>query len=257
MRNLLVARQCEWINSEDEMLAADESNLKTLYRIGGAAPLLALVFYLGEFLLIPWERYPGSPEEWFALFQRSKLLGLFYLNAPDIFSIALLGIMFLALYAALRRVNLSWMTVSANVGLLGVGVFIAPRVATLSLLTLSDRYAAAGEIARARLLAAGEALGALGIATPQTIGFLFMAIGVLIISVVMLQSKRFSRITAWLGIGASLVTFADHVSVILAPTLATPLMIAGGLFWIPWWVAIAFGLFRLARLAGATAQEVL
>jgi hypothetical protein len=221
---------------------------QTLYRIGGAAPLITIAFYLSEFLLIPWEQYPTSTEAWFALFQRSKWLGLLYLNALDIFSIALLGVMFLALYIALRRSDESRMAVAAFFGFLGVTTFVVPRVAMLSMLQLSDRYVAATTAAeQARILAAGETLGALGTPTPQTIGFLFMAIGVLIMSLVMLRNGRFPKITAYRGIIASLFTFADHISLIGLPALATPLMIASGLFWIPWWALISWGLFRIAR----------
>jgi hypothetical protein len=118
----------------------------------------------------------------------------------------------------------------------------------LSILPLSDRFTAAGELERTRLLAAGETLGALGTATPQTIGFLFMAIAVLILSLVMLREGRlFNKFIAWFGILASLFTFADHFSLILFPALATPLMIASGLFWIPWWLMIGLALFRLAK----------
>jgi hypothetical protein len=81
----------------------------------------------------------------------------------------------------------AYMLITTFSALLGVAVFIVPRVAMLSLLSLSDRYTgAATEAERARILAAGETLGALGTPTPQTTGFLFMAIAVLIISVVML-----------------------------------------------------------------------
>lgn len=234
----------------------DSSKLNTLYRIGGAAPLLTLVFYLSELLFIPWEQYPATTEDWFALFQYSKLLGLFYLNALDIFSIALLGVMFLALYVALQRANRSWMIVATYFGVLGVGVFIVPRVAMLSILTLSDQYTTAPEIERARLLIAGETLGALGTATPQTIGFLFMAIAVFILSIVMLKEGHlFKNVIAWLGILASLLTFADHVCVILAPALATALMIASGLFWIPWWIMIGIGLFRMANKQSNEGKE--
>lgn len=235
---------------QDIESARPATNLKNLYLVGGAAPLVTLVFYLSEFIFIRWDQYPASTEAWFLLLQRSKLLGLFYLNALDIFSIALLGIMFLALYMALKPTYPAAMLVAAFFGVLGVGVFVTPRVAMLSLLPLSDQYAVATSAARqAQLLAAGEALGALGTATPQTIGFLFMAVGVLIISVVMLQGRLFSKITAWWGILASLCTLADHISLILAPGLVTALMIASGLFWIPWWVMIGLGLFRLARLS--------
>jgi hypothetical protein len=115
-------------------------------------------------------------------------------------------------------------------------------------MTLSDQYAlATTEAERARLLAAGETLGALGTATPQTVGFFFMSIGVLIISIVMLQGNAFNKVTAWFGILASLLTFADDISIVLAPALSTPLMIASGLFWIPWWAMIGVGLLHLAK----------
>jgi hypothetical protein len=236
------------LGSQGGRETAVSSPWRTLYRVGGAAPLITIAFYLSEFILIPWERYPTSTEEWFALFQRSKWLGLLYLNAIDIFSVALLGVMFLALYVALRSSHESWMAVAAFFGFLGTAAFIVPRVAMLSMLQLSDRYAiATTEVERARILAAGETLGALGTPTPQTMGFLFMAIGVLIISLVMLRNGRFHKITAYFGIAASLFTFADHISVIGIPALATPLMILSGLFWIPWWVMIGWGLFRLAN----------
>ena len=225
------------------------ANWKNLYRIGGVAPLLTLAFYVSEYMLISWERYPATTEDWFLLFHRNKLLGLFYLNALDIFSIALLGVMFLALYVALRNMNETYMAVAAFFAFLGVGVFIVPRVAMLSLLPLSDRYTlATTEAERVPLLAAGETLGVLGIPTPQTVGFLFMSVGVLIISIVMLQGKAFDKVTAWFGILASIFTFADQISVILLPAVATPLMIFSGLFWIPWWIMISRGLFKLTRL---------
>lgn len=229
-------------------MTGTNSNQKTLFCIGGIAPMLTLVFYVSEFAFIRWDEYPTSTEGWFLLFQKSKLLGLFYLNALDILSITLLGVMFLALYAALRKTIESVITVATFFSLLGVVAFVVPRIAMLSLMTLSDQYAiATTEAVRMRLLAAGEALGSLGTATPQTAGFFFMSIGVLIISVVMLQGKTFNKVPAWFGIMASLVTFMDDISIVLAPTLSKPLMIASGLFWLPWWVMMGIGLLRLAN----------
>ena len=228
-----------------------DSEWKTLYKVGGVAPLITLAFYLSEmFIMIFGEPYPTTTEDWFLLFQRSKLLGLFYLNAPDIFSIALLGVMFLALYIALRRVNASCMAIAALFALIGVVVFIVPRVATLSAASLSDQYAAAAtEAQRGQILAAGEALNALGVPTPQTTGFLFMAVAVLIISVVMLRSEYFGKATAIVGILASLLTFADDTSLVLAPSLAGMLMPISGVVWILWWLLISRGLFRLGKAA--------
>jgi len=39
----------------------------------------------------------------------------------------------------------------------------------------------------------------------------------------------------------------DDISIALAPTLSVSLMIASGLFWIPWWLMIGIELWRQSR----------
>jgi hypothetical protein len=231
----------------------ENSAWKTLYRIGGIAPLVALGFYLVQiFILIFGEPFPSTAEGWFSLLQRSKPLGLLYLNALDIFSIAFLGTMFLALYIVLRRVHESYMAIAAFFAFLGTSVFVAPRVAMLSLLPLSDQYAAAATDAqRSQILSAAQALGSLGMPTPQTIGFLFMAIAVIIISAVMLRSNIFGKATAFAGILASVITFADDLSMVIAPSMAAVLMPVSGLLWILWWILISR---RLLKLGSGTSE---
>jgi hypothetical protein len=226
-----------------------DSDWKNLYKAGGLAPLITLTFYLIQILAMVFgEPFPTTITDWFSLFQRNKVLGLLYLNALDIFSIAILGVMFLALYVALRRVNESFMSIAALLAFIGIAVFIAPRVAMLSVLPLSDQYAAATtEAQRATLLAAGEALNALGTATPETIGFLFMAVAGLIISLVILRGETFGKTTAYVGLLAGGVTFANHISVVMAPSIADILMPVNGLLWLVWWIMISRRLFQLGK----------
>ena len=228
-------------DTDDESV---DSGWKSLYRVGGTAPLIALVFYVTQMLVMLFgEPLPATMTDWFSLFQRNRILGLLYLNALDVLSIALLGTMFLAL----RRVNESYMAIATYFAFVGVAVFVAPRVAMLSVLPLSDRYVAATtEAQRAMFLAAGETLNALGTATPQTVGFLFMAVAGLIISVVILRSETFGRATAYVGIVAGAVTFANDISVVIAPSIAGILMPINGLLWLIWWIIISRELFRLA-----------
>lgn len=232
---------------------ATSESWRNLYRIGGAAPLIALAFYLSQLLLlIPGETYPATPQGWFELFQRSKLLGLFVLNALDIVSIALLGTMFLALYIALREVNPSPVTIAAFFAFLGIAVFVSTRAQLVSAtLSLSDQYAAATtEAQRAQLVAAGWATYAPIRVTHETIGFLFIAVAGLILSVVMLQSEAFDKVTAYVGIVAALFTVANDVSVVIAPSLATGLMPINGLLWTAWWLLVSRSLFKLAKDVG-------
>jgi hypothetical protein len=221
----------------------------TLYRAGAIAPLVALICYLSQFLILAFfPPFPTDIEGWFTLFQHSKLLGLWYLNALDILSIALLGTLFLALYKALKDASPSWMVIALYLALLGVVVFVVPRALTLSVAVLSDRYAAAtNEAQRTLFLAAGEALSSLITATPQTLGFLFMAAAGLIVSAINLRSLVFGRAASYLGIAAFVVALANYVTWLLVPSVTGFLAPINGLLWLVWWLMMSFGLVKLAR----------
>ena len=236
-----------------------DAQWKTLYRAGAVAPLIALAFYLIEFsiLIFGKDPYPTTVEDWYAIFQRSKLLGLWYLNALDIISFVLLGIMFLALYIALRRVRPSWMLIALYLAMLGVTVFIVPRVLHLALAPLSDMHAAATtEAQRATYLAAGEALSQVSSATPQTLGFLLMALAGLIISVVVLRnnvkSHPFGKAVAYVGIAGFVVALANYITRLLAFDVAPMLMPINGLLGFAWWIMISVGLFKLVKTASSS-----
>lgn len=232
---------------------------RTLYRAGAVAPLIALALYFSQFIIMALgEPFPATAVEWFALFQRNKLLGLWYLNALDIISFTLVGIMFLALYAALRHVSPSWMLIAVYVALLGVVVFVVPRVLTLSMLPLSDLHAAAPtEAEKATYLAAGETLSNVTTATPQTIGFQLTAVAGLIVSAVILPSQNFAgsvtlgRAAGILGIVGFCVALANYVCRIVAPPIAAILMPINGFLWLVWWLTMSIGLFRQSRCASS------
>lgn len=233
----------------------EDTKWRTLYQAGAVAPLIALILYSSQFVLLAFgEPFPATIEEWFTLFQRSKLLGLWYLNALDIVSFALLGILFLALYVALRRLRPAWMLIVLYFALLGVVVFIIPRVLTLSMVTFSDLHAAATiEAQRTVYLTAGEILSQVSTATPQTLGFLFMALAGLIISAVILRSHAFGqapvfgKAAGYVGIVGFVVALANYVSWIITPSIAAILMPINGLLWLLWWLMMSVGLFRLAK----------
>jgi hypothetical protein len=227
----------------------ENAKWKTLYQAGALAPLIALALYSSQFIILIFgDPFPTTIEGWYALFQRNKLLGLWYLNALDIVSWALLGIMFLALYVALRRVRPSWMLIAVYFALLGVVVFIVPRVLQVSVVTFSDLHATATtEAQRTMYLTAGETLSHVSTATPQTLGFLFMAVAGLIISVVILRSQSFGKAAGYVGIVGFVLALANYISWIIAPSIAAVLMPVNSLLWLIWWLMMSVGLFRLAK----------
>ena len=228
---------------------------KGLYRVGGAAILIAVLLFRrnfgAEITLFSEYTVPDTAINWFTLLQSNKLLGLAYFEIFDIINYALVGLMFLALYGALRRANQSAMVIATAFGFVGIAVYFASNQ-VFSMLTLSDRYAAATTDAqRSMFLAAGEAL--LAIYNPGAIYqgagiylslFLVLLAG-LIISIVMLRSSIFSKATAYVGILANGFGLGYFIALAFAPAiLALPPVISAP-FRLIWYILIARRLFQL------------
>ena len=135
-----------------------------------------------------------------------------------------------------------------------------PRVLHLALLPLSDLHAVAtSEAQRSMYLAAGEALSQVSSATPQTLGFLFMAAAGAIMSVVVLRSSvqnwPFGRAAASVGIIGFVAALVNFVSRLLAPDVAAMVMPINGLLWFLWWIMISAGLFKLAKTTSQPVRE--
>jgi hypothetical protein len=235
----------------------------TLYRIGGAAALIAVIVFRRNFgtelvtfrgfgiLDVP-EVFPSTALGWFTLLQESRLVGLALLDVVDLINYALLGLIFLALYGALRRASQSTTVIAAACGFVGIAVYFVSNQA-FSLLPLSDQYTAATtEMQRTALLAAGEALlsmhnpGAVYPGTGIYLSLLLVTVAALVFSLVMLRSSVFGKATALVGIVASVSQLGYFVALPLAPAiLALPFVISAP-FRVTWYVLIALKLLRLS-----------
>jgi hypothetical protein len=247
-----------------------DSEWKPLYRTGGVAALLAGVLFrrnlAAEIALFSRHESPATVSDWFALLQSNRLLGLASLNVFDLVNYALVALMFLALYLLLQRTNRSAMVVATALGMVGIAVYFASNTA-FSMLGLSDRYAAAmTEAQQTSLLAAGEALLALGRFTapgshPGTGGYvslLLIAVAGMIVSAVMLRSHVFNRATAVVGLLASALDLGYCVGFAALPAIDTELQAllfipAAGLLWMAWHIMVGWRLTRLARREAETA----
>ena len=250
------------------MTSNRDSHWKNFYRIGGVAALVAgLVFRrnLGaEISLFCQYAPPDSVSGWFTLLQDNKIVGLSYLNLFDVVDYLLLGLMFLALYAALSRFNKSYLTIAIALGFVGITIYCASNTA-LSMLFLSNQYAAATtEAQKSMLLAAGQALlAANNITHPSTgiyVSFLLIALASMLASIVMLRSDVFNKATAYFGILASALDLAYCVAFILVPAkdvelLALSTIPAAGLFWMIWHILVGWRLLQLARLESETLPQ--
>jgi hypothetical protein len=242
-----------------------DSDWKSLYKVGGAAALLAGALFrrnlAAEIGLFSPRDPPVTVSDWFALLQSNRLLGLAYLNIFDVVNYVLVGLMFLALYAVLRRADKSCMAIATVLGFTGIAVYLASNTA-FSMLSLSDQYAAATtEVQRSALLAAGEAMLALNRFTapgahPGSGGYislLLMAVAGMITSVIMLRSDLFNRVTAYLGILASAFDLAYCTAYAFMPTVDSELSAivfipAAGLFLMIWHIMVGWRLYHLGKV---------
>jgi len=136
--------------------------------------------------------------------------------------------MFLAIYVAIRRANESYMALALTLAITGVAVFLATNN-PFSMLSLSNQYAAATTNEQKDLfLAAGQAILA---NTNQravegfNMGFLLLSIAGVIISIVMLKSKTFSKVIAYVGILTFAISLVDYIRVVFMPSISLLLFI--------------------------------
>jgi hypothetical protein len=239
-------------------IALTASAWRGLYKVGGAAALMAgLIFrrnFGAEVSLFISQQPPSTVIDWFTLIGKNRLLGLIYLAVFDIIDYALLGLIFLALYIALRRTNPGAMLIATTLGIAGTAVYFASNN-IFSMLFLSDQYAAATtEAQRSMLLAAGQAVlalnnpGAIFEGTGIYMSFFLLAAASLIVSVVMLRSNLFSRVTALIGILASALDLTYCLTFAIMPALSIFLLPPAGLFLTLWHILVGLRLFQLARL---------
>lgn len=188
-----------------------DSSWKSLYRVAGVAALISVVTILIQLIVYIVSPPPNTVIDWFTLFQNNKLMGLLAFELLVIVSNVLAIPLYLAFYTALKRVSKSFMAIATAIGLVGAAVSFAARPA-FDMLYLSDQYAAATTDAqRSMLLTAGEAMLATFNGTASHVSYVFAALALLTISVVMLRSGIFSKITAYMGIISNIFALGFYV----------------------------------------------
>lgn len=219
-----------------------ESAYGRLYLIAGVASLLYVALSLSALALDVITPPPatGGAEtlEFVAEHTPAYVAEQILWIAPDILPV----LTFVALYFALRHVDRGLALASAVLAGVPWAVLLAIPVTSrgsLTLVTLSDWYAAATPELRERYATAAEAIIAED-NTPGIVGVL-CALGILLVSLVMLWSTL-PRTLAWLGIATGVVGVASEVLRYAVPLFYS---VYGLLLW-AWFVVVGIVLLRLA-----------
>jgi hypothetical protein len=216
---------------------------RLLYRVGAAAALisaLAIPVAVGVYMVSP---PPPTALEAFALFAANPLLGLFAFDLMLAFDVVLAVPLYLALYFALRPVNAAATLVITALGLFALAVYFASNTG-VELMVLAGKYAAAAtEAERALFEAAGEAALATFAGTAFHTQYVVGSLALLGISVLMVWSERFDRVTAFTGIIANTLAFGLYVpgiGIYLSILSVVPFLLA-------WYLLMAWRLWQLGR----------
>jgi hypothetical protein len=240
-----------------------QSQWDSIYKIGGMAAIGAVLVGLLEIVItfLPGGNVPRETVlEWFDLFQENWFMGLRNLGLLNIFLNSLGILTYFALYAAHREnPHQPYATLAMIISFLGVGVFYATNRA-FPMLALSNQYAAAtAEAQRAVIEAAGQAMLSVGQShTPGTfLGFSLSEVAGVVISIVMLRGKVFSKASAYAGMfGFGMLLIFEFFSSFVAGLSAVMLTLAmlGGLLSMAWYILIARRLFQLGRNPAAPSR---
>lgn len=232
-----------------------DSVYSVLYKLGGVAALVVAVLTLGEVIVFAFYPQPGTITDWFILFQNNKLIGILDFWGLEVPMYAMFLLIFLALYRALSKASPSWMAIAFSFALVGIGIFFATNN-PFSMLSLSNQYAVATTDAqRSTFLAAGRAI--LTYTNQRAVGgfnmsLFLVSVAGLIVSLVMLKSKSFSRLTAYVGILANGLSIADYLREALSSSamVAMLVILPNALFIMIWSIMVGRRLYHIGSLTG-------
>ena len=244
------------MSKEDERKNADPrspGDLSSLCRIGAIAAFVLIVYSLAMMVqMVVLGGQPASAAEAFNLLQHHRAVALLRLDLPTIAVMPLYYLLFLGLFAALRRSDRANALLSTVLAFAGLTLVLATPTA-LSLVPLSERFAAATTDAmRSQMLAAGEAVMAADIwhNTGAILGGILMQCGAVLISVVMLRGGVFSKMTAWLGIVMHGLDLAHIVGGLFLPISGVILLAIAGPLYPIWFFMVGRRLLQLAARRG-------
>jgi hypothetical protein len=218
---------------------------RNLIKIGGVAALLIVVFSLIEVVIEAsggsgLTSTPSSVEGWFTLLQTNPLLGLSVLGIFETLFFPLGVLMFMGLYFSLRRTSESLMAIGTALYFIGTTIYFASNNA-FAMLNLSSKYTVAtSEAQKSMLLAAGQAIIATEQGTGMMMTFVLGSLAGILVSVVMLRSKTFSKPIAIIGIAANVLG-------LFGSSLGLAVWTINGLLMMVWTLMVGLRLLQITR----------
>ena len=226
------------------------SSWDKLYKISSVAALLQLAVIVVYFFVIAiLGGTPTRVEEYLTLLQNTPLVGILRGDLFNLLIVALYLGLTPGLYLALRRVHPVGAAFSSLLILIAVILCFGSN-SDFSMLHLSGRYtSAATEAQRSQIVAAGEAILATNMwnSSGAYVSGLFLQGAGVLISITMLRSKDFSKVTAIAGLLGNGLDLVQHILHPFQPSIFALVLRAAGPFYLIWFPMLARDFLQLVK----------
>lgn len=181
-----------------------ERDAQRIMTTGAFAALTIVLIIPVQIVIFSLYPPPDTVEGFFAVFAQSKWLGLLSLDLLYYLNNALLSLVYLALFVALRKVNYSAMLIALMLGLIGIAVYYSSSVGFEMLALSKDFEQSSFAETSQQILAAGRAILARYKGSAFDVYYVLNAVALIIISLVMFKPNRFGRAAAVWGLIAGI-----------------------------------------------------
>ncbi|MGJ7026211.1 DUF4386 family protein [Petrimonas sulfuriphila] len=231
---------------ETEYKSNEELNWNKLYKVGGVAAIVIVLIIPIQLVIFTLFPPPETTMGFFELFRKNWLIGLLSLDLLYYINNGILILVYLGLFAALRKVNFTNMLIATIIGLTGIAVYYVSAVG-FEVLSISKQYFSAESMEyKQQLLAVGQGLIARYKGTAFDVYYVFNAITLILISMTMYKSRDFKRSSATWGLIAG-------IFMIIPSTAGTLGLICSLLSLVPW---IVFSVLIGRKLIQMAKQQV-
>lgn len=224
-----------------------QSQWNGIIKTGAIAAFAMLAVMLAQMLVFVLWPPPTTVEGFFTLFQQSKWLGLLSLDLLYLINNTLLILIYLGLFAALRKVSFSASLIALVLGLVGIAAYYSSNTA-FEMLSLSNQFAAATtDAARQQLLAAGTVMLETYKGTSFDVYYVLNGVMLLILAVVMLRTTVFNKVTASFALASGILMSIPSSAGAIGMVFALASLV-------PWAVFSVLAAVRLLKLS--TMKEI-
>lgn len=230
-----------------------KSRIKNLILIGIVCSVFIIILtildiVIGTILGGDLNAIPEAAIDRFNQLQTNPWLGLYYLDVLNMVTSILMIPVFLSMVMIQRKTNKGILYLSMFVFIIGTTIFINNN-AGLAMLGLSKKYMTALASQKDFIIAAGESLlikGAHG-SMGAFIGFVLSMVATMLMSISMIQSNIFGKITGWIGLGGSSLLLVYLILVTFVPStesIAMALAAPGGILSLAWMILYTLKMIR-------------